>query len=218
VLDGIFRADLHAGTDDETRSRWLESAIHALGQPRRGGERRFFIKLDSWSTRDMGLVRALYPDVPCVFVYRDPAEIITSHMRVRGAHMIPGLLQSELFGVDDATVVAPDEYCARVVASIFDAAHDQLAPGCRLVNYQELPALVTDEILALFGVRPTADELARVRAVAGLDAKNPVLAFDPSQPGRVWPVTTAIRAATDRWAGAAYARLEAARASALVST
>jgi hypothetical protein len=245
VLDGILRADVMAGVDDETRRRWLGWAIDCLGQLG-GGERRVFVKFDAWSTRDIGLVRSVYPDVPCVFVYRDPAEIIASQMRMRGAHMVPGMLPAELFGLDPETVgmLPPEEYCARVLARVLGAAGDHVAGGlagdhlageaaddrvagaaaadhmpgeqsvrrgCRLVHYGELPDLVADELLGHFGVDASGDELARVELAAGVDAKNPLLAFDPTGPGGARPITPAIRASSDRWAAASYARLEAAR-------
>ena len=213
VLDGILRADLHAGAGDAARIRWLRAALALLGQRRAGDEERFVVKLDAWSTRDLGVVRAALPGVPMVFAYRDPAEIVASQLRVRGAQMVPGLLPPELFGMDlaTATALAPEDYCARVVAAVLQAALDHLDDDCLLVDYAELPAAMQERVLAHCGIDATPDELARMRDVAALDAKNPRLLFDPSVPGRVPSVTPAIRAAADRWAGDAYERLGAAR-------
>ena len=61
---------------------------------------RLILKLDSWSVLDLDLLRATYPETPWVFLYRAPAEIITSHLRERGMQTVPGLLPSQLFGID----------------------------------------------------------------------------------------------------------------------
>jgi hypothetical protein len=215
AVDGVLRADLLGRVDDETRRRWLGWTVSGLGQPRVGGERRFFVKFDAWSTRDIALVRSVYPDVPSIFVYRHPAEIVASHMRMRGAHMVPGMLPAGLFGLDPASLadLPAEDYCAKVLASILAAAGGRDPGGCLLVHYDQLPAVVSDGILDHFAVDPSDAERARMREAARLDAKNPSLAFDPTEPGRVWPVTPRIRAVADRWAGVPYARLEELRAA-----
>jgi hypothetical protein len=213
AVDGVLRADIHGRVDDDTRRAWLRWTLAALGQPRVGGERRFFVKLDAWSTRDLRLLRELFPAVPCLFVYRDPAEILAAQMRVRGAHMIPGVLPPRLFGLElaEALELTPEEYCARVIAAIFESALEHLDDCCLLVNYAQLPGAVEQQILAHLELEITPAERERMRSASLLDAKNPVLPFDPHVPGRVWPVTPSLRAACDRFAAEAYARLEQLR-------
>jgi hypothetical protein len=217
VLDGILRADLHGGAGDNARATWLRAAVALLGQGR--DATRFFVKLDAWSTRDLGLLQATFPDVPLVFSYRDPAEIVASQLRVRGAHMVPGLLPPALFGLDagHVTDLAPEDYCARVVASVLEAALAQADDRCRLIDYTMLPGAVAEAILPHCGIDPTEEELARMREVAALDAKNPRLFFDPAEPGRLPAVTPAVRAAARRWAADAYTALEARRGGAEVA-
>jgi hypothetical protein len=213
VLDGVLRADLMGGYDDENRRRWLGWAMTCLGQRRGGGERRLFVKFDAWCTRDIALVRSVYPDVPCVFVYRNPAEIIAHQIRMRGVHMVPGMLPAELFGLEPGVVGTLDheDYCARVVASILDAAGQQ--GGCRLVNYRDLPELVIDDLLGHFGVRPSADEAVRLRAIGRVDAKHPGVPFDDHTGPERLPIRPSIVARADRWAAGPYDRLEGLRAA-----
>ena len=72
---------------------------------------------------DLPLIRAAFPAVPWIFLYRNPVEVLVSHSRRRGAHVIPGVLS-----------VPPDldqpmplvEYAARVLARICEAALDVL--------------------------------------------------------------------------------------------
>jgi gluconate kinase len=213
AIDGVLRADLFGSVDDATREQWLGWTLAALGQSRSASHQRLFVKLDAWSTRDLPLLRASFPDVPCMFVYRDPIEILESHMRVRGAHMVPGLLQPQLFGLDltEPPPLTGDEYCARVVAAILQSALEHLGDSCLLVNYAELPAAVERRVLSHLGIQATAAELERMRTVSLLDAKNPVLPFDPHARNRQWPPTPSLRVACERFAAEPYARLEEMR-------
>ena len=67
----------------------LQAMIGALGRDTAPGG-RYFIKLDSWNTAALPLFRAAFPETPWVFLYRDPAHVIASHMRMRGLQTVPG--------------------------------------------------------------------------------------------------------------------------------
>ena len=62
--------------------------------------RDYFVKFDSWNTLDLALIRRAFPDVPWIFLYRDPVEVIVSHMRQRGSQMIPGAFEKLMPDVD----------------------------------------------------------------------------------------------------------------------
>ena len=90
-IDSVLRANIvSTSVTDEQRIEWLKWIVGALGQDR-NGEKYYFIKFDSWSAIDLDLIRRAFPEVPWVFLYRNPVEVIVSHMRLRGAQMIPGL-------------------------------------------------------------------------------------------------------------------------------
>ena len=48
----------------------------------------------------LGTVRRAFPDVPWVFLFREPVQVLASHLRQRGAHMVPGAIDPALFGLD----------------------------------------------------------------------------------------------------------------------
>src|SRR5438445_5909861 len=73
-VDHILRA--HASED--ARIGWLQALVSALGQPRKGDECHLFVKFDAWHVIDLALVQRAFPNVPCVFLYREPAAIIAS--------------------------------------------------------------------------------------------------------------------------------------------
>ena len=124
-IDRVLRANLgHTRIAEEQRAIWLRGLIGALGQVRNAGERQLFIKFDSWNILDLPVIRRAFPQTPWIFLYRDPVEVMVSHGRQRGSQMLPGVLDPRALGMDLATVqqVSLDEYCARVLAAVCEAA------------------------------------------------------------------------------------------------
>jgi hypothetical protein len=91
---GFMRGDLSL---DEL-GRWLAWTASALGQPRHG-ETHYFIKLDCWHTVALPLFRRAFPDVPWVFLYREPVEVLMSQLTMPGTQMVPGLLGPDVLGL-----------------------------------------------------------------------------------------------------------------------
>lgn len=211
-IDAVLRAgETCPGLDDEQRAQWLRWMISALGQPRRG-ERRLFLKLDSWHALDLPLIRRAFPEVPWIFLYRDPLEVLASQLARRGAQTVAGLLSPALFGIDPAQgpLMPAHDYCAAVLAAISEAALRHCDGGARLINYSQLPQAATALVLPHFGVEPCAGQLEGMAAAARFDAKTPAQAFsrDPSKLARL---TAVQRAAVEPRLGTSYRRLEATR-------
>jgi hypothetical protein len=211
-LDHVLRAP---GVDPEKRGRWLRWALDALAQRRGADDRHVVVTFDAWSACELPLVRAVFPEVPWLFLYRAPEEVIASQLRQRGRHMVPGLLPPELFGLRRATVLdmPPEDYCARVVAAILDAGLGGLDAAARLISSPQLPGAVEGEVLEHFGLTCDEDGRRRMHDATAADAKTPMLPFDPVVVSRGRPVTEAIRRAADRWAASSFARLEELRAA-----
>ena len=204
-FDHILRAD--ASEDDKVR--WLRSIVSALGRRRRGDERAYVLKLDAWSTCDLGTVRRAFPEVPWVFLFRDPVEVLASHFRQRGAHMVPGALDPRLFGLDFDVIaqMPPEEYCARVLAAICRSALEHRDERALFVDYRELPSAVFDRILDTFGLECDDVERAEMAKVAGFDAKNPHLLFSDDREAKEREASPALREAADRWVRPLYEEL-----------
>src|SRR5207237_7353188 len=117
-------------------------------------EEHFFIKFDSWSTLDIDVIAEAFPAVPWIFLYREPVEVIVSHMRKRGSQMVPGSMQHVLPGFDlSAMLQMPaEEYCARVMARICGSALAADRANALFVNYNQLPGAVIKKLLGHFSV------------------------------------------------------------------
>lgn len=213
VIDMAIRSYAIAPSASEAqRVEWLRLIIEILGRPRHG-EKNFIVKFDSWNMLDFPIIRRAFPDVPWIFVYRDPVEVMVSQFARRGAQMIPGALDPRLFGMDLQTIeeFPPEEFGARVLASICKTAFEHHPAGGLLVNYQQLPNLVWEKILGFFNLVNSEDELAAIRLAAQRDAKNPAFTFQNDSERKRQNATPAIREAADKWLYPLYEELERAR-------
>jgi hypothetical protein len=214
-IDTVLRARFRGPElTDERRVAWLQWIVNALAQPRQGGETQCFIKFDSWHVADLPLIHRAFPDTPWVFLYREPIEVMASHANHRGAQMMQGVLEPEIFGLDRAAVRQTpfEEYCARVIGSFCEAAlrHRGVGKGL-LLNYRQLPDAIPDLVSGHFGVNLDESDLGRMRSAARFHAKNPVIEFVADAETKQREATETMRRMAEQWAYPLYRQLENAR-------
>lgn len=149
---------------DARKVEVLRAMVSALGQPRAVGQRRLFIKFDAWDVLQLPLIRQAFPDTPWIFLYREPVEVLVSAVQERGVHLMPEIVHPSVFGIDpDLAYADPDDYAARVLASIYAAGLRFHEPGrSLLVDYTELPAAAWGRIADHFGgIAPNEIEVLR---------------------------------------------------------
>lgn len=216
-IDSVLRARYQdSALTGEQRAEWLRGVVSALGQRRRPEHSHLFIKFDSWSLLELPTIRRAFPSVPWVFVYRDPVEVLASHMRQPGVHMVPGMIEPEVFGLMRADLVEmrAEEYRAQVLRTICEAALRNYDDGCgALVNYVDLPQAVWSCAAPHFGLTWTDAERTMVSEAAGPDVKNPWRQFQPDASAKRREASDALREITARWVLPAYDRLETLRSS-----
>jgi hypothetical protein len=212
-VDATLRASHRVELSEQQRSDWLRWMISALAQPRGGGEKHFFIKFDAWNALEFSLIRKTFPTVPWIFVYRDPIEVMVSQFNNRGAQTVPGVIDSEYFGIARASVPAmeAEEYCARVLAAICGAGLQHQAGGGMLINYRELPEGIWTSISEHFGVAWANAEKETMKLATNVHAKNLSLLDGRDSIRKQGHASERIREATAKWLLPVYERLEAAR-------
>ena len=214
AVDAVMRAGFnHAGTDDE-RAGWLRALVCALGQRRHVAERHYFVKFDGWHTLQLALVRRVFPEVPWLFVYREPLEVMASQLRRPALWLQPGNLPPQLLGLDTAAAfsLSPEDYCARVLARICETALQHADEGRVLfVNHRQLPEVLTDSVLSFWRVAYTAEEIAAMRQTAQFHAKEPEVRYVNDGDAKRRGASAAARGAAERWVTPLYERLEALR-------
>ena len=201
-----------AGLPPEAHVQLIRDIVGALGHRRDAAHTRLFVKLDSWHALALPLFRRAFPDVPWVFFYREPSDVLASQVLERGIQTVPEYMPPAIFGLTDDDREPSDAYCARVLARTCEAAlaaHG--AGGGLLVNYREMPDALFTRILPHFGIVPDAQARAAMTAAAQFDAKTPALNFAPRNDLKREILTDDLRAVADREIGPVYAALEALR-------
>lgn len=208
-LDNLLRAHRLTPEAAPRQPAWLSALLSAYGQRRQGNEQRLFIKLDAWNVFEAPLLLALYPEVPHVFLYRDPLEIVVSQLRQPGMHHVPGLLGPSALDLpaEEALRMTPAEYTSRTVGAIL---RQGLAlcqrHGAVAVNYQELPDACWGRLASVFAVHDT--HLPRLRETAGFDAKQPSQSFSADSHSKREAADESLRETVECWTGDAYRALE----------
>jgi hypothetical protein len=194
---------------DERWTTRLRALLAVMARPRNGGGQRCVVKLDAWHALALPLLRRAVPEVPWVFVHRDPVEVLVSHARERSAQMLAGLVPPWLLGLSlaDAAVLSSDEYAARVIGCICEAALAHLDDDGLAVAYDDLPEAVWTTIAPHFGLHLDATDVERMRANSGDDAKRPGRSFTPDSADKRASASAQLRAVAGRWATPAWSRL-----------
>jgi len=156
----------------------LKAAVTALGQRQTGIVNRYFIKFACSTTLQMHRIRRVWPNVPFVFLYRDPIEVIVSNLRSTPEWMKPQSnpkTAAAIVGVEVCELenLTPEEFCARSVGRFLAQALASVDGQTKLVNYEELTSpdgLV--KVVRFFGIQPAATEIDAIREVSRLYSKD----------------------------------------------
>jgi hypothetical protein len=183
AIDDVLQADVHVpGVREDEQVQWLRTVVSALGQAQEGQE-LYFIKLDAWHVHKLPLLRRAFPTTPWIFVYREPLEVLVSHLRHPGRFALPGAMVPALLAMDGAefTNVSREAWCARVLAGFCRAALRVCAPmGGLCVNYNQLPEAVWTTLATHWGITFSPHEVTHMREATRCDAKRPGLLFQPA--------------------------------------
>jgi hypothetical protein len=215
-IDSVIRAQFgDTQLTDGQRVDLLRAMISALGNKRSGAEEYLFIKFDAWHAAAIPFIRLAFPDVPWIFVYRDPIEVLVSQLNQRDAHMIPGLIDPGMFGLDLnlATTISPEEYCARVLASICSAGFREHQNGGMLVNYTQLPHVVLSSLVDFFRLQCSEAEREVMTAAVEMKFKNEASRFGADAEKKQHKASDEVSKAAEKWVYPVYEKLERARLS-----
>jgi hypothetical protein len=174
-IEGLLLAAERLAVDRAQRVAWLRALVRALGGIDEGS--RMIVKLDSFQSLDLPLFEAAFPEVPWVFLVREPLEVLVSNLRTVSARSFFAPTDRGLPGVsvEQAQAMGLERYLVRLVGAYLEAAARHVgAHGShgRLIDYQALPGAVRAEILPHFGLSASDEALELLAAEGRLDAKN----------------------------------------------
>jgi len=215
-VDGIWPFKPHTA-----RSEALKQVIAALTASARPDQDRVVLKLSSWNALHLHLIEDAFPDVPKLFVYRQPDEILVSLRDAPAGWMrrADDPVQAKLFlGAAPAMAGHPLGFAAqvlgRVYATIADAARMPGAAGrLLLIPYDNLPDALRGEIPSWLDVQPSVAEARHVAEATHTHAKDTdhPRRFEPDRARKRAAVTPELADLAERFANAPYHRLEQLR-------
>ena len=212
----ITDVDEH-GTKAKLYSIFLRGVVKALGQRRNGNEQNLFVKFACCSVSQIERIRRIWPDVPWVFLYRDPVETIVSNLQ-----NVPAWLQDEdhrvlasITGVSTETVAAMStaELCARALGSFYATATRVANDRALLLNYNQLSLAEITNVLKFFGVEPAAAELETIARQSQTYSKSIAgnRAFVADTDAKQRAAGAHVHEIAERWANEPYRLLEQKR-------
>lgn len=191
----------------------IQALLTALGQPRREEDRRLFLKTDCWHTAHIDRLLTAFPGTPWIFLYRNPVEVLVSHQRMPGWHMVPGTMTGHGLHPPDKLSNNPLSNGAWILSAILDQAGQAMKRHGNglLLNYSELPEALEDKLAIHFGLDLSTQDAETLRAVAGRHSKHRHAEFKPDAAEKRAVADTHILALAERWLDKPYRLLEQLR-------
>jgi hypothetical protein len=160
IIDEILRSPLF---DLDKKNILFQAVVKFLGQKRFSAQKNLIIKLDAWHIFNVRQLRLVFPELPFVLLYRNPTEVLKSHQKMMGMHMVPNLLPSSVFGITSEEIekTSFQQYGALVLEKYFEAflgfyAIDENVVMC---NYNKGMKLVLEEFISFAKIYCSIDEI-----------------------------------------------------------
>ena len=205
-----FITDADNPVKESLYSVFLRGVVHALGQRRTGDEERLFIKFACCSFAQLERIKRIWPNVPWLFLYRDPVETIVSNMRDVPPWLIDPDRRVLSSIIGDAGEMSLEESCARTIGSLYSTAYKLADGNSMLLNYNQLSVPVIVRVLNFFKVDLSSEELetiARTTKAYSKDASG-TRAFVTDSDTKQKLASERVRELSERWAGKPYRLLE----------
>ena len=220
-IDKLIARFITDATNDQVKSTlysvFLRGVVHALGQRRTGDEQHLFIKFACCSFSQTERIGRIWPNVPWLFLYRNPIETIVSNLD----DIPPWLIDKDrrvlaaIAGVSPAAVaeMSLEELCARTIGSLYRTAHRLANANSMLLNYTQLSVPEIAKVLRFFNVNPSSnelDEIARCSALYSKEASS-MREFVADAHAKRQRASALIREMAAAWASEPYRLLEEKR-------
>ncbi len=149
----------------------LRNLVLMMTRRRRAEYQRCFVKFISWNTVYLDFIRAAFPDSRALYLYRDPAEVLSVVLEETTAalHLRHTPLAPVLTGLDAGDIDALDDvaFLAHCYACYFrTVAEHREVRGLKLINFRNTSQRdLFPEILERgLDWRPAADQLQAMQA------------------------------------------------------
>jgi len=209
-----FITDADNPVKESLYSVFLRGVVHALAQRRTANEQHLFIKFACCSFAQLERIKRIWPNMPWLFLYRDPVETIVSNMRDVPPWLIDNdrRVLSSIIGTDTSEM-SLEELCARTIGSLYSTAYKLANDNSMLLNYKQLSVPVIARILNFFNVSLSSEELETIARTSGVYSKevSGTRAFVSDADAKQKLASDTAREMSERWAEEPYRLLEQKR-------
>lgn len=179
IIDEILRSD-NLGLDKKTAL--LKAVIIFLGQKRFPEQKNLILKLDAWHIFNADYLRSIFPEMPFALLYRKPIEVLKSHQKMIGMHMVPNLLPPGVFGITAKEIneISFQQYGALVLEKYFQGFVDfyETDQNVTLLDYNDGMRNVIEKFVSFINVDYSAEELEKMYERLKKHSKNEDAVFE----------------------------------------
>ena len=208
-----FITDADNAVKESLYSVFLRGVVHALAQRCFGNEQHLFIKFACCSFAQLKRIKRIWPNVPWLFLYRDPVETIVSNMRDVPPWLIDNdrRVLSSIIGNNGE--MSLEELCARTIGSLYSTAYDLANADGMLLNYNQLSVPVIASVLNFFKVSLATEELDAISRTTKAYSKEAsgTRAFVADVDAKQKLASDLVREMSEHWASEPYRLLEQKR-------
>ena len=178
IIDEILRSDKF---DLHKKAILLKAVIALLAQKRFPEQKNLILKLDAWHIFNADYLRSIFPETPFALLYRNPIEVLKSHQKLTGMHMVPNLLPFEVFGIsaEEMNEISFQQYGALVLEKYFQGFLDfsEKDQNVAKLNYNEGMKNVVHQFISFINVNYAANELDKMYERLNKHSKNESAVF-----------------------------------------
>lgn len=200
----------------DNKLRLIRNLILTMGRRRLPDHDQYFVRFRSWNVAFADVIQRAFPDTPCLFMYRDPVEVLasilskttTSLPRLKetgAAAFITGVPSTELNDMDNL------HYFTSFYKQYLHSSLTKMQSNTRYLNYRQLSKQNLAEILSqTFGYTTTETRLSLMQAQFDTYSKDDssTISFKSDNREKQKLVTPAIRDAAEQQLMDSYRELE----------
>jgi hypothetical protein len=205
IEQAVRAKDFTTGSDifsESFRSELLQSVVNALGQPRLGIEKNYIIRFQPTNLElELPFIKKTFPDVPWIFLYREPVEVIVSNLidgyysrnSLQSNHCLirQNLTSSAItliqmsqqsfnmakemldFSASDFAQMSTEEFQARGLGIIFKMVVQQMDRNALAINYSQLLSeTCLRKVLDFFQIEVSNAEIATMTSQLSFYSKE----------------------------------------------
>jgi hypothetical protein len=181
IFDEILQMGYRSGEIKKVFSPF-KAAVRFYGVKKSSINQHLFIKTDSWHIHFYKELREMFANIPFLFIYRRPDEVIRSHQKQRGMHAVPRVIDPSIFGINLNSIdpANHDAYLGKALCTYYAAILEILKKDTQAFafDYKEGMLNVLQKMVAKCGIRLSGSQLQQMKARSTRHSKFPGQVFE----------------------------------------